>query len=472
MEQLSTLDAGFLAAEDSDRRISLAIGGVAVLEGPPPDFPALLSTLGARVAGCRRFAQKLQLRPFDLGPPGWVDDENFDLAHHVRRAALPQPGDDAELFRFVAEHMAQRLDRDRPLWNIWVIEGLADDRWALLMKVHHCIGDGIATSHILTGLCDNQAAASFAERICPAPHGAPGAAAAPSMSSGPDPLRWVSGLWNTSTALGANAVRAARGAVELSAGLLRPAAATSLNGPMTAQRRFSAARVALDDVRAVCRAFDVTVNDVALAALTEGYRDLLLRRGERPGPDSLRALVPVSIRSAGALNTPDNRVSVMLPYLPVEEQNPVLRLRRVHSRLTRTKRTGQRQAGSVFVSAANHLPFPLASWSVRLLTQLPQRSVTTLATNVPGPAETLRMLGRRVIEVWPVPPIALQLRTGAAILSYADQLSFGVLADFDSMPDVEDFTGSIETSVATLLACSKRRKTAGRRRGPTLVATG
>ncbi len=474
MEQLTTLDAGFLEAEDSDRHISLAIGGLVVLEGPMPDYGSLMSTLSARVGNCPRFAQKLQLRHFDLGPPTWVDDLDFDLAHHVRHVALPQPGDDRELFRFVADQMARRLDRDRPLWNIWVIEGLADMRWAMLMKIHHCVGDGIAASRMLTGLCDNQIVTSFADHIRAAREAAssgPGLAAR-LTAPGINPLNWVGGLWNASTTLSSAALRAARGAAELSAGLLRPVAPTSLNGSMTAMRRFSAARVSLDDVRQVCQTFDVTLNDVALAALTEGYRDLLVRRGEQPLPESLRALVPVSVRSPGDLAKTDNRVSVMLPYLPVEEENPLLRLRLVHSRLSRTKNTGQRQAGSAFVSAANYLPFPLTAWAVRLLTRLPQHGVTTLTTNVPGPSEQLRVMGRKVLDVLPIPPIALQLRSGVAMLSYADQLFFGILADFDTMPDVDEFAADIETAVARLLASSKRRKAARERRRLSLVADG
>lgn len=480
VEQLTTLDAGFLEAEDSDRHISLAIGGLVTLEGPPPDYGLLTGTLGARIAGCRRFVQKLQVHPFDLVPPRWVDDPDFDIAHHLRRVALPRPGDDAELFRFVADQMARRLDRDRPLWHIWVIEGLPDNRWAMLIKVHHCVGDGIAASQLFTGLCDDNdgaGVASFAGHI----HGAHQDDSAlggfhlglPDISA--NPVNWLAGLWNVSTGIGAAAVRAARGTVELSAGLLHQGATTSLNGPVSAMRRFSAARVALDDVGQICRTFDVTLNDVALAALTEGYRGMLVRRGEQLHPESMRTLVPVSVRAGDALGETDNRVSVMLPYLPVEEENPVMRLRLVHSRLTRTKHTGQRQAGSAFVSAANYVPFPLTAWAVRLLTHLPQHGVTTIATNVPGPAQTLHILGRKVIGVLPVPPIALQLRTGVAMLSYTDSLFFGILADFDTMPDVDEFARSIETAVGRLVASSKRRKAVRERaehRHLSLVSTG
>lgn len=463
MEQLTTLDAGFLEAEDSDRHISLAIGGLVVLEGPPPDYTTLASTLSARISGCPRFGQKLQVHPFDLAPPQWVDDPDFDMAHHLRRVALPWPGDDTELYRFVADQMARRLDRDRPLWRIWVIEGLPEGRWAMLVQVHHCVGDGIATSHLFTGLCDEsgddaEGVASFAGHIRGS-HESPSAGwrfGLPAVNM--SPASWAADLWNVSTSISAAAMRAARGTIELSAGLLHQGTGTALNGPMSAMRRYSAARVSLDDVTQICREFDVTVNDVALAALTEGYRGMLQRRGERPLPETMRTLVPVSTRAGNAFGATDNRVSVMLPYLPVEEDNPVRRLREVHSRLNRTKSTGQRQAGSAFVSAANYLPFPLTAWAVRLLTHLPQHGVTTIATNVPGPSETLHILGRKVLDVLPVPPIALQLRTGVAMLSYADHLFFGILVDYDTMPDVDEFARSIETAVADLVAGAKRRE--------------
>lgn len=468
MEQLTTLDAGFLKAEDSDPRVSLAIGGLVVLEGPPPDRDALTATMAERIAACPRFKQRLRLRPLDLGAPEWVDDPGFDLAHHLRRIAVPHPGDDSEVYRLIADLMARRLDRSRPLWEIWVIEGLAGDRWGMLMKVHHCIADGIATAHMLAGLSDGGVGKSFAGQIRAAKEQPePGDDWGAALASVVNPLNWMNGLWNTSAVMTVAAARAVRGATEIAAGLLRPTS-SSLNGPMGNLRRYCAARVSLHDVRQVCQAFDVTINDVALAALTESYRALLTRRGEEPLPDSLRALVPVSMRSADAFGKTDNRVSVMLPYLPVEVENPIRRLRLVHSRLTRTKSNGQRQAGSAAVSVANVIPFALTSWAIRFLTRLPQRGVTTLATNVPGPREPLKIMGRTVVGVMPVPPIAMQLRTGVAMLSYADDLFFGILADFDAVPDVEELARGIETAVARLVASSKR-KAARDRRGLSLV---
>lgn len=176
-------------------------------------------------------------------------------------------------------------------------------------------------------------------------------------------------------------------------------------------RRYSAARVSLKDVDTVCRAFGATLNDVALAAITDSYRTVLLRRGEKPRRSSLRTLIPVPVRSPDAMNRTDIRVSAMHPSLPVDVDDPVKRLQLVHARMDKIKDSGERQAASTFAAMSNYLPFVLSAWTIRLLTRLPQRSVVTLATNVPGPRQRLRVLGHPVVEVLPIPPIAMQLRT-------------------------------------------------------------
>lgn len=271
-----------------------------------------------------------------------------------------------------------------------------------------------------------------------------------------------------STAVMAGIVRAAKGASEIAAGVLSPAA-SSLNGPISDLRRYSAAKVPLADVEQVCRKFDVTINDVALAAITESYRNVLIQRGERPRFDSLRTLVPVSTRSNSALSKTDNRVSLMLPNLPVDQENPLQRLRIVHSRLTRAKAGGQRQFGNTLMAIANRLPFPMTAWAVGLLMRLPQRGVVTVATNVPGPRRPLQIMGRRVLDLYPVSPIAMQLRTSVAMLSYADDLYFGILADYDVVADAGQLARGIEDAVARLVAISKRRKVTRRRGALSLV---
>lgn len=353
------------------------------------------------------------------------------------------------MFRVVADIMERRLDRDRPLWESWTIEGLTENRWAVLTKLHHCIADGISATRLLVGLCDGADAETFANRIRAATE-------APDLpSSGPNlnPLDWAGGIWHLSTAATSAAARIAAGAVQIVAGVLSPAD-SSLIGSVSNLRRYSAAQVLLADVAVICHRFDVTINDVALAAITDSFRAMLMRRGERPQHNSLRTLVPVSVRPADASNQLDNRVSLMLPYLPIELEDPVERLHAVHRRLTKAKSGGQRQAGSAFFSAANYIPFALTAWAVRLLTRLPQFGIVALATNVPGPRHRLHMMGRDVLRMLPIPPIALHLRTGIAMLSYGDDLVFGITADYDAVPDVDGLANGIERAVARLVAIS------------------
>lgn len=467
MEQLSTMEASFLEAEDADRHLSLAIGTLAVIDGPMPDVEAFTAELRERIRGTARFTQLVHKRPFELAAPEWIDDPHFDIAHHVRRAALPQPGDDAALFRLIADLMERRLDRDHPLWECWVVEGLPDGRWAVLVKVHHCIADGIATVQMLAGISDT-AGETFAGEIRAARELPSSIVLAAGL--GRNPLTWAGGLWRASLATTAAAAQTARGAAEFVAGLATPAARSSLHGSVANMRRYSAARVSLKEVDTVCQTFGVTLNDVALAAITDSFRTMLMRRGEKPRRNSLRTLVPVSVRAPDAMDRTDVRVSAMLSSLPVEQQDPVKRLRLVHARLERLKSSGERQAASTFVTMTNYVPFVVSAWAIRLLTRLPQRSVVTLATNVPGPRQRLQVLGRPVEELLPVPPIAMQLRTVISMLTYVDELVFGVTADYDATPDVDELASGIELGVARLVTRALARKPARRSRHPAGLA--
>lgn len=452
MDQLTALDAGFLEAEDSDPHASLAMGAIAVLAGPMPDVENLVASLTERATAVPRLCQVLRTQPLDLSAPRWVRDPNFDAAHHIRRAALPSPGDEAALRRLAADLMERRLDRDRPLWECWIIDGLQHNRWAILMKVHHCVADGVAATRLLGQLCDDREDWADVPPVRPAQT---------RNRPGLDPVEWITGAVRTTMAttmaLPGAAVQAVHGALDLAEGLLRPAAASSLTGPITTMRRYATVELSIDDIDKVRKRFDVTLNDVALAAITDSFRTMLIRRGERPRRNSLRTLVPVSVRADQACDTDDtldNRVSVMLPYLPVEQEDPIAQLCSVHERLTRAKDSGQRQAGNLLVAAAKAIPFPLTAWTVRVLTRLPQRGVVTLATNVAGPRNTLRVMGREVVRLLPIPPLALHLRTGIAIMSYADRLVFGVIGDYDAAPDVDELADGIAQAVERLTTIS------------------
>lgn len=458
MDQLTALDAGFLEAEDSDPHVSLAVGAVSIMEGPIPRYDEFVSAVGERMPAIQRFKQVLRTHPLDLRPPEWVNDPRFEISRHVHRIALPQPGGDTELFETVAALMERRLDRERPLWDCWLIEGLWDNRWAVLTKIHHCIADGIAATQLMAKFSDDNAN-SFATNI-------PGAQRSPrqpmSVKPSLNPLDWVGDIGRGAIGAATAAEHIAVGAAELVASLLVPAPDSSLNGRVTTMRRYSAARVRLADMQKVSRHFGVTVNDVALAAITNSYRTLLLERGEQPGRNSLRTLVPVSVRPVDQFNVADNRVSAMLPLLPVDVEDPVKQLRLVHDRLNRAKASGQSEGGSAVVSAVTRVPFVLSAWTLRLLMRLPQRAVVALATNVPGPRCQQRLMGRRVLEVLPIPPIALQLRTGIAMVSYADNFVFGITADYDTAPDIEALATGIEDGVERLVRASRshRRKRA------------
>ncbi|WP_156296465.1 wax ester/triacylglycerol synthase family O-acyltransferase [Mycobacterium paragordonae] len=460
MEHLTALDAAFLEVEDSDPHVSLAIGGVSIIEGPPPTHEEFVEAFAERVQSIPRCTQVLKTHPLDIGPPEWVDDPHFDISRHLHRIAVPHPGGDAELFDVVADVMERRLDRERPLWDCYIIEGLSDDRWAVLTKLHHCIADGIATTQLMAKFSDERGGESFATEI----H----AAQEPERrwweaKVGLNPVSWARAAARTALGAASAVEHAALGAAELTASMLTSAPDTSLSGSVTTRRRYRAARVRLADLHEVGDAFDVTINDVALAAITASYRQLLLDRGERPGRNSLRTLVPVSVRGTNHFNMTDNEVSAMLPLLPVDEADPVTQLELVHKRLLHAKGSGQSEGGSAMLSVVGNVPFMFSAWAVRLLSHLPQKAVVALATNVPGPRAEQRLLGRRVLEILPVPPIALQLRTGIAMVSYADHFVFGITGDYDSAPDLEALASGIEDGVARLLELGralrvKRRK--------------
>src|ERR1700742_5167427 len=225
-------------AEDSDRNVSLAIGGIAIVEGSAPTYDQFKDILSERIRAIPRCMQMLRTQPFDVVAPQWVDDPDFDLGRHVRRVAVPRPGGDTELFGVVADVLERRLDRDRPLWECWVIEGLKGDRWAILMKIHHCMADGISATRILTKLCDEIEGDAFARPVV-APRSAKHLKSVPDPNPRSNPLATV---WRTATGIPSTVNRTVNGAAEIAGGLLRPSAGSSLVGPVTAMRRYRAVR--------------------------------------------------------------------------------------------------------------------------------------------------------------------------------------------------------------------------------------
>ncbi|NJP94985.1 wax ester/triacylglycerol synthase family O-acyltransferase [Nonomuraea sp. FMUSA5-5] len=455
-DHMSPLDAAFLTLEDEQPEASLAISSVAVLEGPPPDHEQFLAAIRARLPLVERYRQKAREVPLDLGPPVWVDDPAFDLGYHVRRVALPAPGGDAELGELIADIMSQRLDRGRPLWEYWVIEGLAGGRWALVSKVHHCMVDGVSGTHLYYVIFDLSPEGTpglppdeWHPRAEPSALRLTGRALRDLLLNPAEQARMLGRSLAAPRAAAERVARAARGLVPL-AGALWPATGSTLVGPIGEHRRYAIARAKLEEVKEVAHRAGVTFNDVVLSAISGAYRTLLIERGEEPGPHAVRSLVPVSVRAPGDEGVYENRISLLLAFLPVHLPGPAERLAAVHAHLAELKASGEAQTGEAFTTLATHEPFPPIGWGTRLAAHLPQRQIVTVTTNVPGPRMPLYLLGRRVLEILPYVPIATRLRTGVSVFTYCDQVAFGVTGDYDSAPEVGRLALAIEQELAGL----------------------
>lgn len=457
MERMSPLDAAFLQGEDEEPGVSLAIASIAVFEGPAPDTEEFAAVVRGRLALIPRYRQRVREIPLDLGPPVWVDDPDFDLGYHLRRAALPAPGGDAELAELMGRIMSDRLDRDRPLWEYWLVEGLADGRWALVSKVHHCMVDGIAGTDLYRVLLDPtpEPQAAVPDDWRPGREPTPwelSAVAAADLARLPiRQIRGVAGALRRPTALAMQTGAALRGLGALATALL-PASRSSLSGATTAHRRFAMARTTVQDVSTVRHALGGTFNDVILAAVTAGYRRLLLARGELPEAHAVRTLVPVSVRPPGAESVRDNEISLLLAELPVHLSDPVERLVAVRQEVSRLKQRHEAAAGATVLQVAAAEPFPAVALVVRLSARLRQRFVVTVTTDVPGPREPLYALGRRLLEIIPYVPIASSLRLGVAIFSYCGQVTVGVTGDAHGGSDVWTLAAGFEEGMRELLA--------------------
>jgi diacylglycerol O-acyltransferase / wax synthase len=476
MDRLKPLDALFVDAEDQDKNTSMAIASIAVFEGPPPSHEEVLALVADRLPLMPRYRQKLRMVPFRLGRPVWVDDPDFDLCYHIRRTALPEPGGDQQLAELMARVMSDRLDRDHPLWEYWVIEGLVRGRWALISKVHHCMVDGISGADLYRVLLE-----------CPPEPAQPAADTATDTEAGTatdteadEPPSAVSLIAEAASELVrlpvrdarvlsdavANPDRAIRQATDVMRAVVRftpslwPAVRSSLSGNIGQQRRYTWARASLADIKMIKREFGGTVNDVVLAAISSGLRALLLSRGEQPEPHEVPSLVPVSVRAPGDEGSFGNQVSATVADLPVHVSDPVERLAVVRTELDSLKESNEAVIGESLVALGHYSLYPLTSWLVRLAFWLPQREIVTVTTNVPGPGQPLYWMGRRLEEIIPYVPIASTVRTGISIFSYAGNVVFGITGDYAANPDLDVLARGIEHGVSELLLAAEQHAAA------------
>lgn len=454
MDTMSALDSGFFQLED--QHAALHIGSVGVFEGPVPDFAQIRDEIAGKLYRVPRYRQRMRHVPGELGRPVWEDDPTFAIDHHLHRVALPHPGGTRELQDEVGRLMSEPLEQDRPLWEDWVVEGLADGRWALVTKVHHSMVDGIAGTDLLTTLFghDDVPEERYDDAAArPAPHGlalAVRSVRETVVESSAATMAAVTALVHPRE-LGSRSRGFADGLLHFVTAL-RPVSRTSLVGPIGSDRSYRWAEVPLGDVLALRSAYGCTVNDVVLAAVTMGFQALLVHRGESPTPHAVRALVPVSVRRPDERGDLDNRVSAILLDLPVDQLGPTSVLEVVHDRMRRLKTSHEAEAGELLTSLGNLVPPPVLAAGLRLAFRFPQQFLTTVATNVPGPREELSLAGRRMLAAYPYVPIADRLRIGIAVTSYAGNLLFGITADKDTTDDIDVLRDGLVGAFADLAA--------------------
>jgi len=453
-QSMSPLDASFLHVEDAVSHMH--IGSVALFEGPPPSHEDVVAAIASKLPLVPRYRQKVRFVPFDLARPVWVDDPHFHIDYHVRRTAMPSPGGDEQLRRLVGRVMSQKLDRGKPLWEMWVAEGLSEGRWALLSKIHHCMVDGVSGTDLMAVLLDSERNAARPEPEPWVPEPEPGATEilySAMTARATSPYEAGRSAW----AAVRGPRRAARGAIEFARAasslrnLLQPAAGSSLNGPIGPHRRWAWARSRLSDVKAIRSQHGGTVNDVVLAVITRGFRDLLTRRGESVEGRVVRTMVPVSVRTPNERGTYNNKVSAMFADLPVGIADPFERLASIRAQMAGLKERRQAIAGSTLTSLSGFAPAMLLALGGRVAIRTPQRAVNTVTTNVPGPQHAMYLEGCRLMEYFPFVPLAGHVRIGVAIVSYDGGLNFGVTGDYETAADIGVLCEGIEAGIGELL---------------------
>jgi WS/DGAT/MGAT family acyltransferase len=461
-DRLSPLDSSFLSIEDGVSHMHIA--SIGIFEGPAPRIEELMAMIAGKLRHVPRYRQTVERVPGDLGRPVWVDDPHFNIEYHVRHTALPSPGGERELRRLVGRIMSQQLDRSKPLWEIWMVDGLESGRWAMASKSHHCMVDGVSGTELLSVIMDISPDAGPPEPPDWSPQPSPSSLslaieALVDMAKSPyEQYRAFRAALRVPRQAVGQAVEVARGLTSMM-GLVRPTPASSLNGPIGPHRHWAWATASVEDIKAVRREHGGSFNDVVLACITAGFRELLLSRGES-ADRIVRTMVPVSVRPRGAGGVAvgdgqlSNKVSAMFASLPVFETDPVERLRSISEQMAGLKDSNEAVAGEALTSLSGFAPPLLLALGGRLATKSSQRNINTVTTNVPGPQIPLYVLGRRMIEAYPFVPLGAQMRVTVAIFSYNGQVNFGITGDYDAAPDIDVLCRGIEKGLTDLLTAS------------------
>jgi diacylglycerol O-acyltransferase / wax synthase len=467
-DRLTALDTSFLHLEDASAHMHVA--SVMLFEGPPPPYDELLDAIERRLSLVPRYRQRLAFVPLAQGRPKWVDDPHLNLRYHVRYTALPSPGSEEQLKDLAGRVFAQQLDRDKPLWELWLAEGLEGNRFALLAKTHHSLVDGISGMDIVSVLFDTSpepaAPTDPGDRWLPRPLPSraqllgealveratiPAEVARSARAIMRGPRRVLEGARDAAVGVGAMAWAG-----------LNPAPSTPYNESIGPHRRFTWVRANLADLKAIKNELGGTVNDVVLATVAGALGAHLRRRGRKTDGLELKAMVPVSVRSDVERGALGNRVAAMMAPLPVWCQEPVARLDIVRQELRGLKSGRQAVGAQVLTELSAFAPPTILDQAARLSAR--QRLFNLVVTNVPGPQFPLYLLGRRMLETFPMVPLAKNQALGVALLSYDGSINFGLVGDFDLLWDLDELAGDVRASLEELAAAAGTELSSARER--------
>jgi len=451
-DRLTAVDAGFLAQEGPNSHMH--IGAVMLFEGPPPAFQDFADHVRGRLHLVPRYRQKLAVPPLETGRPLWVDDPNFNLEYHLRHTGLPEPGSEAQLRALAARIHSQQLDRTKPLWELWLVQGLEGGRFALINKTHHSLVDGVSGVDITTILFDTSPTPTPIAPESWTPEVEPSDAAL--VAEGVKgivkfPVRVARRALDAAThplETAAEVREAGEGLANVGWNLANPAPETPLNVPIGPHRRVTWERFRLEELKEIKNALGGTVNDVFLAVVAGALGRWLRRHGVRTEGLELRGIVPVSIRADDAKGALGNRITAMLGPLPVYATDPLERYRIVSESMKGLKESKQAVGAETLTRLQDFAPPTILAQASRL--NFSARAYNLLVTNVPGPQFPLYLIGREMEELVPVPFLAPEHALAVAMMSYNGRADIAMMGDYDAVGDLEEFGADIRESMAEL----------------------